>query len=52
VENYPFPWKSETPPLPLTLTIGMACYPIDARNAEDLITAADTALYNNKKKRT
>jgi diguanylate cyclase (GGDEF)-like protein len=51
VEKYPFPWKNEPPPLPLTLTIGMACFPTDAKNAKDLIAAADTALYNNKKKK-
>lgn len=51
VAKYPFPWKSEEDALPLTLTIGMACYPIDAKNAEDLIAAADTALYKNKKKK-
>jgi diguanylate cyclase (GGDEF)-like protein len=52
VGGYPFPWKSAEAPLPLTLTIGMACYPIDAKNAEDLISAADMDLYKNKKKKT
>jgi diguanylate cyclase (GGDEF)-like protein len=51
VEKYRFPWKSKKNPLPLTLTIGMACYPTDAKSAEDLIAAADIALYNNKKKK-
>ena len=52
VADYPFPWKSEKDPLPLTLTIGMACYPTEAENAKDLIAAADNALYINKKKKT
>ena len=51
VAKYPFPWKSKKSPLPLTLTIGMACFPTDAKSAEDLIAAADTALYNNKEKK-
>lgn len=52
VAKFPFPWKSEKKPLPLTLTVGMASYPSDGKSAEDLITAADIDLYNNKKKNT
>jgi diguanylate cyclase (GGDEF)-like protein len=52
VAKYPFPWKSEKNPLPLTLTIGMACYPMEAKNAKDLIAAADNDLYNKKEKKS
>ncbi|MDH4190331.1 MAG: diguanylate cyclase [Betaproteobacteria bacterium] len=32
----------------ITLSIGVACYPEDGRNREDLLRAADTALYAAK----
>jgi len=48
VNDYPFPWKSEKIPLTLSITVGVACYPSDGENAEDLIAAADVALYKVK----
>lgn len=50
VEKCPFSWKSKKNPLPLTLAIGIASYPAEAQNAEDLIAAADNDLYINKNK--
>jgi diguanylate cyclase (GGDEF)-like protein len=50
VSKYPFPWKAEKNPLPLTLTIGIASYPAEAKKAEDLIAAADNDLYIKKNK--
>ncbi len=34
----------------VTASIGIACYPIDSENVEDLIKYADTAMYDAKKK--
>jgi hypothetical protein len=30
----------------------MACYPMEAKNAKDLIAAADNDLYNKKEKKS
>lgn len=35
--------------LPVTISIGISCFPEDASNQEDLIKKADEALYNAKK---
>jgi diguanylate cyclase (GGDEF)-like protein len=48
VENYPFSWKSEEDALPLTLTVGIACYPSNADTAKDLMAFADQQLYKEK----
>ncbi|HEX6305557.1 MAG TPA: diguanylate cyclase [Anaerolineales bacterium] len=38
----------EGPPVAITLCIGMAVFPSDGLNGDDLITAADQALYRSK----
>ncbi len=48
VEEYPFSWKSEEGALPLTLTIGLACYPSNADTAKGLMAFADKQLYKEK----
>jgi diguanylate cyclase (GGDEF)-like protein len=48
VENYPFSWKSEEDALPLTLTVGIACYPSNADTAKGLMAFADQQLYKEK----
>jgi diguanylate cyclase (GGDEF)-like protein len=49
VEEENFPGEEESQPDGrLTITLGLASYPIDARSATDLIEAADKALYAGK----
>ncbi len=49
VENYPFPHREEQPNGRLTISAGVATYPEDGGNAEELIAAADQYLYEAKK---
>lgn len=46
--RFPFPNPNEQAPK-LGITAGIAVYPIHARNAGDLLRAADTSLYQGKK---
>lgn len=49
VERHPFPGEETLPGGKLTICAGVACFPIDARNALDLIHRADMALYAAKR---
>ena len=44
--NFPFPGSKK---VKLGITAGIAVYPVHARNAGDLLRAADAALYQGKK---
>jgi two-component system, cell cycle response regulator len=40
--------ESSPPPLRITASVGVACYPVDGRDPIELIELADTALYRAK----
>jgi diguanylate cyclase (GGDEF)-like protein len=48
VEQYPFPKEQSQPGGRLTISLGLANYPIDASDMDSLIRMADTALYRAK----
>lgn len=48
VEEYPFPGREQQPAGTLTVSIGVATYPDNAKNKEELIKLADEALYKAK----
>ena len=48
VENFPFEQREKQPGGKVTVSIGIATYPIDTKNAQDLVNCADKALYHAK----
>ena len=48
IENHPFYAREKQPNGKLTVSIGIAAYPVDAKNGEELIEKADQALYKAK----
>lgn len=48
VERYPFPQAIIQPEGKITVSVGIACYPDDARTMEELIRKTDVALYEAK----
>ena len=48
IENFPFEYREKQPGGKVTVSIGVATYPIDTKNAQDLINYADKALYRAK----
>ncbi len=46
VERSPFRWQGET--IPLTVSCGVAAYPVPIGHPDNLMTAADAALYRAK----
>jgi diguanylate cyclase (GGDEF)-like protein len=42
------PWENGGYTLTITLSVGISCYPDEAKNAEKLIAIADEDLYSNK----
>lgn len=48
VEDYPFPGREQQPAGTLTVSVGVATYPDNAKNKEELIKLADEALYKAK----
>jgi diguanylate cyclase (GGDEF)-like protein len=48
IAGHGFPHGVEQPGKHLTISIGVAAAPVDARSAEDLLAAADAALYRAK----
>lgn len=48
VEDYPFSGREQQPAGNLTVSIGVATFPDNAKNKEDLIKLADEALYKAK----
>ncbi len=49
VEKFPFPGENIQPNGSLTISLGLASFPEDGRNKQDLIARADKALYQAKK---
>ena len=49
VEKEVFPYQEKQPSHNLTITIGIASFPLNAETSEELITRADRALYSGKK---
>ncbi len=49
IEAYPFPHEEELPCGRVTVTVGVATYPDDARNKKDLVYLADMACYRGKR---
>jgi len=48
IENFPFDYRENQPGGKITVSIGIATYPIDGKNAPDIINCADRALYGAK----
>lgn len=48
VQDYVFPFEEEQPGGNLTVSMGIACFPDDAEDAEEIIDNADRALYRAK----
>lgn len=48
IEDYPFSLKETQPNGNLTISIGVATYQVDAKNADELLKKADDALYRAK----
>lgn len=48
IENHPFPGRETQPEEKLTVSIGVAGYPQDGKNARELIECVDRALYEAK----
>ncbi len=49
IEAYPFPNEDQTPSGRITVTVGIATYPTNARTKKDLIYLADMACYRGKR---
>ncbi|MBC7082487.1 MAG: diguanylate cyclase [Firmicutes bacterium] len=49
IEAYPFPNEDQIPSGRVTVTVGVATYPTDARTQKDLIYLADMACYRGKR---
>ncbi|MCZ6695151.1 MAG: diguanylate cyclase [Acidobacteria bacterium] len=50
IESRPFPHEECQPNGHLTVSLGLATYPADARSADDLVRCADAALYGAKER--
>jgi diguanylate cyclase (GGDEF)-like protein len=48
VENFSFEYREKQPGGKVTVSIGIATYPIDTKKAQDLVNCADKALYQAK----
>lgn len=48
VENFSFEYREKQPVGKVTVSIGIATYPVDTKNAQDLVNCADKALYRAK----
>ncbi len=48
VENFSFEYREKQPGGKVTVSIGIATYPIDTKNPQDLVNSADKALYRAK----
>lgn len=51
IESLEFNWPSDQGEFSFSISIGSAFYPSQAENAEDLVAAADAALYKVKQKK-
>jgi len=49
IEAYPFPNEDQIPSGKITVTVGVATYPVDARTQKELIYLADMACYRGKR---
>ncbi len=49
IRNHPFPKRSSQPKRAFTVSIGLATYPEDSTDPEELIEASDKALYEAKR---
>jgi diguanylate cyclase (GGDEF)-like protein len=50
IEKHPFPHEEKQPGGILTVSMGIATYPADARSADDLVRCADNAMYCAKER--
>lgn len=50
IEEYAFPQKQQLPINGLTVSIGIATFPESAKTKDELISAADAALYESKRR--
>jgi len=48
IEKFPFEYREKQPGGKVTVSIGIATYPIDGKKAQDLVSCADKALYQAK----
>ena len=48
IEIFPFEYREKQPEGKVTVSIGIATYPVDTKNAQDLVNCADKALYRAK----
>ena len=48
IENFPFEYRERQPGGKVTVSIGIATYPIDTKDAQELVNYADKSLYQAK----
>lgn len=48
IEIFPFEYREKQPGEKVTVSIGIATYPVDTKKAQDLVNCADKALYRAK----
>lgn len=48
IEIFPFEYREKQPGGKVTVSIGIATYPVDTKKAQDLVNCADKALYRAK----
>ncbi|MGB9904814.1 MAG: diguanylate cyclase [Desulfotomaculales bacterium] len=49
IENFPFAYREYMPGGRVTVSAGVACYPLQAKSASELVKMADEALYRVKR---
>jgi diguanylate cyclase (GGDEF)-like protein len=47
--DQPFTWEDSDQSVAIAMSIGIACYPQDSQNKDELVMLADTALYEAKR---
>lgn len=49
IEEHPFPYREMMPGGKITVSVGVACFPADAKSVSELVKKADEAMYTAKR---